>query len=240
MYSAASMGSIPNERPAAQQQQVGMMSTLMASVGLAPQATSNAMMPSASFASTVDQNSLGMQHPGKQSNFPRAGSMASTIPEDRVGFMDSLMGSMAVSRPGQQYSAPPTMHNGLVPTQSFCQMSEHSAAGGYARAPASRGNSQEWQGTGVMASIMGMGNMLGSRSGSFAPSMVLEENRSPNRTPMSSIMGSVKGSAHPHMVTMVAENAPAANPMSSLMSTFIQAPVGLSAAQMHGGGRDGR
>jgi len=223
MYSAASHGSIPFERPQAQPQQ-DMMSTFMASVGLAP-AASNPMMPSASFASTVDQNSALQQN-----NFARVGSMASTIPEDQaVGFMDSIMGSMAMMRPGQNYDAaahaPPTMHNNIggpmqsfrMPNETYCQAPEHNAGG-------------------VMASLMGMG-MVGSRAGShvgsYAPSMVLEENRSPNRTPMSSMMGSVKGSACENMNPYaVAANAHAPNPMSSFMGSFI---LPQSAAQMHAG-----
>merc|ERR1719198_105696 len=84
------MASVAAERP--QEQQQGMMSTIMASVGMAPAAPS-AMGSMASMASTVDQNaSMLRQRPAA---YPM-GSMASTaIPEEQPGFMSTIIGTSA-------------------------------------------------------------------------------------------------------------------------------------------------
>jgi len=166
---ATAMSSVPAERPVElpPAQPAGVMSNIMASVGMGTAMPPSAMM---SMASTIDQNSsrLDKRHAG----YPM-GTMASTIPEEGPAYMSSMMSARGT---GQPYD--PNVH--LHPTM--------------ATDPAPHLQPQP---EGFMASLMGMGgslpaSMMGSTNGSMI-SMV--ENKSPNRTPMGSMTG--KGPAPP-------------------------------------------
>lgn len=198
LASMGPMASIPAERP---EEQLGVMSSIMASVGIGavpeqqqdwrehhPPSSMASMAPS--MASTIDQNSSRLER-RPMGRFGGGGmqSMASTIPEERPGFMESFMSTSnnLNSQQQQQY------HPNVYMPQAMTDPAPH----------------VEHQG-GVMASLMGMGgSIMGSQNGSMASmtSMVApNENVSPNRTPNGSMNGKVQ--------------APVANPMSSFMSSM--------------------
>jgi hypothetical protein len=225
MQSAQSMQSIPVERPQVAPQPGGAMSSVMAAVGLAP----GPSMPAASFASTVDQDSLGMR-----GNFQRGTSMASTVPENNIGFMESMMASMAPNS-GPQYnpnvhSAAMRSHAAPAPMSSLMQSQTGGAMSSQVAHQGGAMSSQMAQqsNAGVMASLMGMGPVTGSAmgshyAGSFPASMVLDENRSPNRTPMGSVKGDAFGSYAGSAPSAVVKPEP--GPMSSMMSTIFAMPA---------------
>lgn len=220
MASLGPMASIPAERP---EEQPGVMSSIMASVGIGavpeqqhawrehhPPSSMASMAPS--MASTIDHNSsrLERQPMGRSGGMGNMQSMASTIPEERPGFMESFMGTSAAShhQQQQQHHQQQQYHpNVYMPQAMMTNPQPHG----------------EHQG-GVMASLMGMGgSIMGSQSGSMASmtSMVApNENVSPNRTPNGSMNGKVQ--------------APSANPMSSFMSSMgFTTEIESKAVTMH-------
>lgn len=197
MASLGPMGTIPVERP---EEQPGVMSSIMASVGIGavpsqhhdwrehhPPSSMASMAPS--MASTIDHNSSRLEraHMGRVGGMGNMQSVASTIPEERPGFMSSITGS---SSQQQQQKYHPNVY---MPQAMMTNPQPH----------------DEHQG-GVMASLMGMGgSIMGSQSGSMASMTSMaapNENVSPNRTPNGSTNGKTQ--------------APAANPMSSFMSSM--------------------
>lgn len=212
MASMGVMGSIPAERP---EEPAGVMSSIMASVGLAP-APSAAPSSMASMASTIDHNGSRFDHRSSfdqrapsfmqtiDHNSSRIAPPGHSIPEESPGFMASLM-------------AAPTH------PQQHCDPNGHFSSQATDYAP----YRQQQQG-GVMASLMaGMGgsvptSLMGSHNGSMASmtSMVGgSENKSPNRTPMGSMSGKMAESA--------------SNPMSSFMSSMGFAGTAPSTYPQH-------
>jgi hypothetical protein len=219
---APSMVSIPVERAQAVVTEQSMLVTDQSMYAEHPMNSAMAApsaRPVASFASTVDQNSLGQQH--------RWSSMASTVPEDRAGFMGNLMPAIMASNfsnSGQQYNPNVHLPSPAMDSQMGSTFGSHMQSQSmYSQMPPNGGG-------GIMASLMGMGPAngggAGSHAGSVAESMVIGENRSPNRSPMSSMAGSAKGSVYGSMTgshTGKVES-PAPGPMGSMMNSMFARP----------------
>jgi len=188
MASMGPMGSIPVERPA--DASPGVMSTIMASVGMAQPQETSAM---SSIATTIDQNGSLLQQRAAESAYVHSAA------EERPGFMSTLMGSAVVQRPyDPNVHAPQSTADMLPRGQSHYEQPQGvmaSIMGMGGSLPASIMGSTN-------GSMMSMTSMVDNR----CSSMVLEENRSPNRTPM----GSMNGKAQ----------SPAMNPMSSFMNSI--------------------
>lgn len=223
MASFGPMGSVPAERP----ESAGVMSSLMASVGLAPASSMG------SFASTIDQNGSRFASRPDPHHMHTA---VTAVPEESPGLFASFMGTP--THPQQHYN-PEASSNGFM--KSFMETQPQNYDPNVHRplsmdsAPQSQAGSFPSQQGGLMASLMGMGgsvpaSLMGSTTGSAASmtSMVDRgENRSPNRTPMSSISGKP-------MVTTVPE--PETTP--GFMSTLVfgappQTKVGNVTASRH-------
>jgi len=200
MCSMGPMASIPGERP---QQQQSVMSSIMASVGVGaalPPSAMGSMAPS--MASTVDQNSSRLD---RRPNYGHPmGGMQTSIPEERPGFMSTIMSgpSPMVSAQQERPGFMSTIMSGPSPMVSAQQ--HHPSHTPCAQPQAQQG--------GVLTSLMSIGgslpaSLMGSANGSMTSMVSYGENKSPNRTPLGSMNGKVKGPDY-------------SNPMSSFMSSM--------------------